>query len=176
MSHIQELEKYLHERLGTTDEILQEWEHSDYPVDGKLVAKAWGKIQNAPEIKIVGDYDADGVCASFIMFSAIHSLYPEKKIKVRIPRRFSEGYGINQAIADEIAQKCGLLLGKVYGKTITDNQMTSILAGKKTLIKGFLSKKTGKPYDAYITMAGIEEFTWNGKTGKQLKLNMDFSK
>jgi len=51
---------------------------------------------------IIGDYDVDGICASHELSQSIHSIFPEKKIKVRIPRRFSEGYGINHAIADEI--------------------------------------------------------------------------
>lgn len=101
-AHKQDLAKYIHERLGSTDEILKEWDRGTYPVDGSTVAKFWYKIQAAPAIEIVGDYDCDGICASHIMSTSIHSLYPNKKIKVRIPRRFSEGYGINMKIAEEI--------------------------------------------------------------------------
>jgi len=55
--------------------------------------------QNVP-ITILGDYDADGVCASAILFQAIRSL--GVKARVRLPLRFSEGYGMNSTMVDEI--------------------------------------------------------------------------
>lgn len=103
-THKQDLAKYIHERLGSTDEMLHEWDTRKYDVNGRVVSKFWNNIQNAPAVVIVGDYDCDGICASHIMSTSIHSLYPNKRIKVRIPRRFSEGYGINMTIAEDIVQ------------------------------------------------------------------------
>lgn len=96
------IKEALHKRQGTTDEILKEWETDPYPVNGEVAAKFWNYVRDNEYIEIIGDYDVDGICASFIMTSAIRELYPDKKVKVRIPRRFSEGYGINSVIVEEI--------------------------------------------------------------------------
>lgn len=99
------LEKALHNQLGTTDEVLMGWENNDYPADGHAVSKFWKEVENSPVIKIIGDYDVDGICASYIMWKSIRSLFPEKKVTVRIPDRFSEGYGINDTIVNETIEK-----------------------------------------------------------------------
>ena len=58
------------------------------------------------KITIVGDYDADGICAS----SILSLVFREKgwEHTVRLPRRFSEGYGLSETIIDEIDS--GLLI------------------------------------------------------------------
>lgn len=60
--------------------------------------------------------------------------------------------------------KCGCFFGKVFGKQITDTQLTKLLAGEKVLIKGFTSKK-GNSYDMYLTVNGTEEFSYTKKDG-----------
>lgn len=50
-------------------------------------------IKNKEKIIIFGDYDADGVCATAIMWEALYKIY--KKVLPYIPERFSEGYGLN---------------------------------------------------------------------------------
>lgn len=102
--HKLDLAKALKEQLGVTDEQLKEWETEDYPADGREVSRFWEFIKNAPAVRVVGDYDCDGICASHIMSTAIKNVFPEKRVSVRIPRRFSEGYGINQVIAEEIKE------------------------------------------------------------------------
>ena len=99
---IDELDDLLHNQLQATDETLAEWESDKYLADGQTVAEFWRYIQNAPFIIIIGDYDVDGKCAEYILLKSIKSVYPNKKVRVRTPRRFSEGYGINEIIADEI--------------------------------------------------------------------------
>jgi single-stranded-DNA-specific exonuclease len=100
--HKIDLTNALKNQLGVTEEILSSWETEKYPVDGQVISHFWGYVKDAPAITIVGDYDCDGICASYIMSTGIKSLFPKKQVKVRIPRRFSEGYGINDIIADEI--------------------------------------------------------------------------
>ena len=58
-------------------------------------------------------------------------------------------------------QKCGMYLAKVYGKTLTDNQLTRLLEGKEIsyTVDG---KKT-------IVMPEAVENTYNGKTNWQWK-------
>lgn len=74
--------------------------------------------------------------------------------------------------------KCGMVVSRAMGKALTDVQVKSLLAGKKTLVKG-LKNKTGKIYDAYLTPEGIENFSYTGKdgkpvTGKSFKFKMEY--
>lgn len=61
--------------------------------------------------------------------------------------------------------KCGVILNKAYGKALTDVQIKSILAGKKTLLKGLISQKGGS-YDMYVKLKGIKPYSYTDKDGK----------
>ena len=73
--------------------------------------------------------------------------------------------------------KCGMNVSRVMGVSLTDEQVKSMLSGKKILLKGLKSKK-GSEYDAYIIPTGTEEYhyTKDGeeKSGVQFKVMMDF--
>lgn len=75
--------------------------------------------------------------------------------------------------------KCGMNVSRIMGVALADEQVESLLAGKKTLLKG-LTSKAGKKYDAYIIPSGTEEYhyTKDGeeKTGVQFKFVMEFPK
>lgn len=74
---------------------------------------------------IVGDYDVDGLCATAIMYWGLKRFGIEAK--TRIPRRFSEGYGLSEKIIDEINE----------GVVITvDNGIAAISAIQKAKAKG----------------------------------------
>lgn len=76
-------------------------------------------------ITIVGDYDADGICASAIMYHGL--LKAGKRARTRLPYRFSEGYGLSEKIIDEIDS----------GVVITvDNGIAAHKAIKKAKEKG----------------------------------------
>ena len=66
-------------------------------IDADMVKKAIKRIKKAvkdnEEIVIYGDYDADGICATAIIWEVLYSL--TKKVKPYIPDRFEEGYGLN---------------------------------------------------------------------------------
>lgn len=102
---IETIKKIALTNLNANEYELNRWQHCPYLMDGLTVAKFWDLIEIAPAVRIIGDYDVDGVCATFIMIRAIQTVFPQKSIKARIPKRFSEGYGFNRAIADEIYQK-----------------------------------------------------------------------
>ena len=80
------------------------------------------------QIKIVGDYDADGMNASAILYDAIisylkaNSLAEYAEVSVRLPRRYSEGYGLSKKIIDE--SESGLII-------TVDNGIAAIDAIKK---------------------------------------------
>lgn len=99
-------EHQLFEELKSTDELMKDWETDPYYLDVGVCNRFWNEVKKAPKVAIVGDYDADGICGTYIMGKGVKAVCPDKKIFMRIPRRFSEGYGINDVIADEIMEKC----------------------------------------------------------------------
>jgi single-stranded-DNA-specific exonuclease len=50
-------------------------------------------LENKEMIAIYGDYDADGITSSALMFQTLKSL--KAKVEIYIPDRFTEGYGLN---------------------------------------------------------------------------------
>lgn len=100
-----ELENALLEHLQATEDLLKEWESNPYYADGSMVGEFWDNVRRAPGCAVIGDYDVDGICATYIMGKSIQKTCPGKKVFLRIPKRFSEGYGINETIAQEIREK-----------------------------------------------------------------------
>ena len=76
-------------------------------------------------VTIIGDYDCDGIMASTIMKIGFARYGVDAK--VRIPRRFTEGYGLSEKIIDEI--ESGLIV-------TVDNGIAAIPAIKKAKAKG----------------------------------------
>lgn len=89
----------------------------EYRLDNVETASSLIKCFIDKPVTIVGDYDADGICASSIMWLALQYL-GFKDVKVRIPKRFSEGYGLSQKIIDEIDS--GLVITVDNGITAID--------------------------------------------------------
>lgn len=50
-------------------------------------------------IRVIGDYDVDGICASFILSKGLESL--GGKVDVAIPHRIHDGYGLNEHLIEE---------------------------------------------------------------------------
>lgn len=59
------------------------------------------KIREGKKIRIVGDYDIDGIMASYILLKGFTEL--GAVCDVRIPDRIRDGYGINAEMADQAA-------------------------------------------------------------------------
>ena len=74
--------------------------------------------------------------------------------------------------------KCGMNVSRAMGAALTDNQVKSMLEGKKTLVKGLKGKKGS--YDAYLIPEGIEDYSYtkDGKEvkGTQYKVKLEFPK
>ena len=69
------------------------------PDIGAAVALIRKGISEGLSIRIVGDYDIDGVCAAFIIYSCLRML--SVKVDYVIPERIRDGYGINHRIIEE---------------------------------------------------------------------------
>ena len=63
------------------------------------------KLESGSSIRIIGDYDVDGVTATYILFKGLSDL--GAKVDYRIPHRITDGYGMNvrlisEALADDV--------------------------------------------------------------------------
>ena len=56
-------------------------------------------IDEQQKIRIVGDYDIDGVCSTYILIKALRELGADADY--RIPDRVRDGYGINASIISD---------------------------------------------------------------------------
>ena len=59
------------------------------------------EIKKGNKIRVVGDYDIDGVCSSYILVKSLKRFGADAD--VRIPDRIKDGYGINDNIINEAA-------------------------------------------------------------------------
>lgn len=82
-------------------------------------------VKSGKPMTLVGDYDADGICASSILYLSIKAMGGH--INVRLPKRFSEGFGLSEKIVEEIDE--GLLI-------TVDNGIAAIDAVRKAKEKG----------------------------------------
>ncbi|MCR5655818.1 MAG: single-stranded-DNA-specific exonuclease RecJ [Butyrivibrio sp.] len=56
-------------------------------------------IDNGDRIRVIGDYDVDGICSSFILLQGIKRC--GGKVDVRLPHRMLDGYGLNKNLVDQ---------------------------------------------------------------------------
>ncbi len=73
--------------------------------------------------------------------------------------------------------KCGMNVGRVMGAMLTEEQATTLLEGKKILVKGLKGKKGS--YDAYLVPEGVEPNSYTNKSGEEIhgfqyKLKLEF--
>ena len=70
----------------------------DLGIDDKEIKKAIKRINKAikknESIIVYGDYDADGICATAILWESLYKL--TKNVLPYIPERITEGYGLNR--------------------------------------------------------------------------------
>ena len=92
---IEEAKRYL---FGTLDEL---WNPHLLPDMDLAVSILQEKIAAGKWIRIVGDYDIDGVCSTYILYQGLSRL--GAKVDYEIPDRVKDGYGINESIIEAAA-------------------------------------------------------------------------
>lgn len=68
----------------------------------RTVAILQEKIKEKKPVRIVGDYDIDGVCSTYILFKGLTAA--GAKVDYEIPDRIKDGYGINESIIRAAAE------------------------------------------------------------------------
>lgn len=67
----------------------------------KAVAVIQRAIAGKKKIRVIGDYDIDGVCATYILVRAFRSLGAD--VDMTIPHRIKDGYGLNDHLIEQAA-------------------------------------------------------------------------
>ena len=79
-------------------------------------------IKSNQEVLVVGDYDADGVCASAIMVQFFRIL-GYANMRLIIPNRFTDGYGVSAALLQKYANNAAVVIS-------VDNGITAFCAAQ----------------------------------------------
>lgn len=67
------------------------------------------KIEQQKKIRIIGDYDVDGICATYILYKGLSVC--GARVDAVIPHRMKDGYGINEALVEQaLAEKVDTIL------------------------------------------------------------------
>lgn len=61
------------------------------------------KIAQGVKIRIIGDYDADGICAAYILMRGLSAC--GARADTVIPHRIKDGYGLNDSLVEEAASE-----------------------------------------------------------------------
>lgn len=88
-----EINQYLN---GTIDEISSPWLFKDMD---KAVNILSIKINNENKIRIICDYDVDGICSGYILHTCLKYLGAD--VDVVVPHRIEDGYGINERLIQQ---------------------------------------------------------------------------
>src|SRR4029078_5793299 len=110
------IEVLLTNREIKTEQEKQEFFHPKSPdqitlkelgIDEKQLEKALNRLEKAIEGKehiiVYGDYDADGVCSTSIMWQALYTY--TKQVTPFMPDRFIDGYGLHAESIQRLKEK-----------------------------------------------------------------------
>lgn len=92
----EEVERFLH---GKLEDCYSPWllKDMDRAVELILQAKEEGVF-----LRVIGDYDVDGICSSYILTRGLELL--GAKVDTAIPHRIHDGYGLNDHLIQEAAE------------------------------------------------------------------------
>lgn len=85
--------------LGTVEEIPSPWLMKDME---KAVDILERKIQQQAKIRIIGDYDIDGVTSTYILLKGLTRI--GANVDIYIPDRVADGYGIHEHLIDRAGE------------------------------------------------------------------------
>ena len=88
-----DMERYLH---GSLEDL---YDGSLMQDMDRAVAIIKDKIREEKSIRIIGDYDVDGICSTYILKQGL--MLCGGKVDAVIPHRVKDGYGINESLIEE---------------------------------------------------------------------------
>ena len=90
------IERYLY---GDLDSLYSPWLLKDMRPAVDILKR---KLKEGQKIRIVGDYDIDGVCSTYILYQALKRL--GGNVDYAMPDRIKDGYGINESMIRAAAE------------------------------------------------------------------------
>ena len=93
-----EMRKYLY---GTLDDLYDPRQMKGMETAAGIIEK---KLIEGKKIRIIGDYDIDGVCSTYILLKGFHRAAGNGQSDYEIPDRIRDGYGINESIIRQAAE------------------------------------------------------------------------
>lgn len=91
----EEIRKYLH---GGVEDLYDPWLLKGMDQAVAVIRKA---IEEKRKIRVIGDYDIDGVCSTYILVRSFRSLGGD--VDMAIPHRIKDGYGLNDQLIEQAA-------------------------------------------------------------------------
>ncbi len=89
----EDVHKFLH---GTMEDCYSPW--LLYHMD-RSVKKILEEIEKGTHIRVIGDYDVDGICSAYILATGLQKL--GARVDTAIPHRMKDGYGLNEHLITE---------------------------------------------------------------------------
>lgn len=93
----EQIRKYLH---GTVEDLYSPWELFGMREGITLLQQA---IAAQEKIRVIGDYDIDGVCSTYILLTGLKKV--GANVDTVIPDRIKDGYGINEQLIDQAKEE-----------------------------------------------------------------------
>lgn len=88
-----EIRKFLY---GTLEDCYSPWLLKDMEKAVEIIMEA---VEQGEHIRVIGDYDVDGICSSYILTKGLQ-IYGAR-VDTAIPHRIHDGYGLNDSLIDE---------------------------------------------------------------------------
>lgn len=88
-----DIQKFLY---GTLDDCYSPWLLKDMD---KAVKALLDAIDAGKSIRVIGDYDVDGICSAYILTSGLRAMGAH--VDTAIPHRIHDGYGLNEHLIQE---------------------------------------------------------------------------
>ncbi len=95
VTDLEEIRRYLR---GTIRDLYNPHLMKDMDLAAELIGR---KIEQGKRIRIVGDYDIDGVCSTYLLLRGLSRC--GAVVDYQIPERIRDGYGINESIIQKAA-------------------------------------------------------------------------
>ncbi len=96
LTDLEEMEHYLH---GDEKDLIDPHLLKDVDLAAEIILK---KVKEQKKIRIIGDYDIDGIQSTYILYCALHRIGAEADFV--IPHRIKDGYGMNEHLVTQAAE------------------------------------------------------------------------
>lgn len=93
LEDVSQVRKFLY---GTLEDCYSPWLLKDMD---KAANALIGVVDAQTSIRVIGDYDVDGICSSYILTKGLKCL--GAKVDTAIPHRIHDGYGLNDSLIEE---------------------------------------------------------------------------